>query len=75
MLSTTFPIQNSGIQKGDIIYKINGTQIDYPIAITKYFNMSKEFDGFTAETVANFLIFANKDFGKVAEAANTACSN
>ena len=46
-------IQNSGIQKGDIIYKINGTQIDYPIAITKYFNMSKEFDGFTAETVAN----------------------
>lgn len=44
-------IKNSGIQKGDIIYSINGTKIDYPIAITKFFTMSREFDGFTDESI------------------------
>lgn len=46
-------IKASGIQKGDIIYKINGTEINYPIAITKYFTISKEFDGFTDENIFN----------------------
>lgn len=44
-------IKQSGIQKGDIIYKINGTEINYPIAITKFFTISKEFDGFTEEKI------------------------
>lgn len=46
-------IKNSGIQEDDIIYSINGTKIDYPIAITKFFMMSKEFDGFAAEEIIN----------------------
>lgn len=38
-------ILSSGIQSGDIIYSINGTKVDYPIAITKYFTLSREYDG------------------------------
>lgn len=45
-------VKNSGIQQGDVIYSINGMKVDYPIAITKFFTMSKEFDGFvSAQTV------------------------
>ncbi len=39
-------IKNSGIKEGDIIYSINGMEIKYPIAISKFFTLSKEFDGF-----------------------------
>lgn len=46
-------IKNSGIQANDIIYSINGLKIDYPIAITKFFNLSKEFDGFVDEAIFN----------------------
>lgn len=46
-------VKNSGIQKGDIIYTINGTKIDYPIAITKFFTYSKESDGFVEEKLFN----------------------
>lgn len=35
----------SGFQKDDIIYKINGTEIYYPLAVNKFFVYSKEFDG------------------------------
>ncbi len=42
---------NSGFEKGDVIYKINGTKIDYPIAINKFFTASKEFDGFSAQNI------------------------
>lgn len=42
-------IKTSGIQQGDIVYSINGLKIDYPIAITKFFTLSKEFDGFADE--------------------------
>ncbi len=42
---------NSGFEKGDIIYKINGTEIIYPIAINKYFILSKEFDGMSAQNI------------------------
>ena len=42
---------NSGFEKGDIIYKINGTQIVYPIAINKFFTLSKEFDGAAAQKI------------------------
>ena len=42
---------NSGFEKGDIIYKINGTKIDYPIAINKFFTLSKEFDGSAAQNI------------------------
>lgn len=41
----------SGLQKGDIIYSINGTVVDYPITVTKYFNLSKEFDGKAAQNI------------------------
>lgn len=39
-------VVNSGIKENDIIYKINGGKVIYPSAITKYFTLSKEFDGF-----------------------------
>ncbi len=39
-------IKNSGIKEGDIIYSINGMEIKYPIAISKFLTLSKEFDGF-----------------------------
>jgi regulator of sigma E protease len=42
---------NSGFEKGDVIYKINGTQIVYPIAINKFFTLSKEFDGAAAQKI------------------------
>ena len=42
-------IKNSGIQKGDIIYSINGMKVEYPIALTKFVSFSKEFDGFVTE--------------------------
>ncbi len=44
-------VLNSGIKEGDIIYSVNGTLIDYPIAINKYFNLSKEFDGFANQPI------------------------
>ena len=44
-------VKNSGIKQGDIIYSINGLKIDYPVAISRFFNMSKEFDGFTDEKI------------------------
>ena len=44
-------IKNSGIQKGDIIYSINGTVVQYPIALTKFVSFSKEFDGFVKEEI------------------------
>ena len=44
-------IKNSGIQKDDIIYSINGTKVEYPIALIKYTTFSKEFDGFASETL------------------------
>ncbi len=43
--------KKSGFQKGDIIYKINGTEIFYPIAINKFFVLSKEFDGFSKQEI------------------------
>lgn len=42
---------NAGFEKGDIIYKINGTKIEYPIAINKFFTLSKEFDGSAAQNI------------------------
>lgn len=39
-------VVNSGIKENDVIYKINGEKVIYPSAITKYFTLSKEFDGF-----------------------------
>ena len=44
-------IKNSGIQKGDVIYSINGTTVQYPIALTKFVSFSKEFDGFVEEEI------------------------
>lgn len=45
--------RQSGFQKGDIIYKINGTDIYYPISINKFFVYSKEFDGYTKQEIIN----------------------
>ena len=59
-------IKTSGIQKGDIIYSINGLKINYPIALNKFFNYSKEFDGFinpkTAEKKLDELIKLNPQY-------------
>ena len=45
--------KQSGFQKGDVIYKINGTEIYYPIAINKFFVYSKEFDGYVNQGIIN----------------------
>lgn len=45
--------RQSGFQKGDTIYKINGTEIYYPIAINKFFSLSKEFDGFVDKKIVD----------------------
>ena len=44
-------VLNSGLEQGDIIYSINGTKADYPMTITKYFTLSKEFDGFAKQSL------------------------
>ncbi len=44
-------ILESGIQQGDIIYEINGTKVDYPMAVIKYFELSKEYDGFAKQSI------------------------
>lgn len=44
-------IKNSGIQKGDKIYSINGLEVYYPITISKFFTLSKEFDGFAKQSI------------------------
>ncbi len=44
-------VLNSGIEKGDIIYSINETKVDYPMTISKYFGLSKEFDGFAKQSL------------------------
>ncbi|MGN0192857.1 MAG: M50 family metallopeptidase [Candidatus Gastranaerophilaceae bacterium] len=51
-------VKNSGIQKGDVIYSINGTICDSPLVLTRYLSAGKTFDGFVsaqnvAETFAN----------------------
>lgn len=35
---------DSGIQKGDIIYKVNGLAVDYPTVLTTQLLLSREFD-------------------------------
>ncbi len=49
--SATGSALNSGFEPKDIIYSINGSKVDYPITITKYFALSKEFDGFAAQNI------------------------
>lgn len=36
---------DSGMQKGDIIYKVNGLAVDYPTVLTTQLLLSREFDG------------------------------
>ncbi len=40
---------DSGIQKGDILYTVNGLKVDYPITLTRHLDLSKEFDGFASQ--------------------------
>ena len=58
-------IKTSGIQKGDIIYSVNGTVITFPMTLNKYLEVSKEFDGHvnkqTAENKLNELIKLNSN--------------
>ncbi len=42
-------ILDSGIQKGDILYTVNGLSVDYPITLTRHLDLSKEFDGFASQ--------------------------
>ena len=42
-------VKESGIEKGDIIYSVNGNAITYPMALNKYLEASKEFDGYSKQ--------------------------
>ncbi len=42
---------NSGIQKGDIIYSVNGLAVDYPTVLTKQLELSREFDGTASQEI------------------------
>ncbi|MCD7878318.1 MAG: RIP metalloprotease RseP [Candidatus Gastranaerophilales bacterium] len=46
-------VLNSGLQQGDKIYTVNGTKVIYPLTLTKYFVLSKEFDGYTDKNIAD----------------------
>ena len=46
-------IKTSGIQSGDKIFSINGLEVYYPITVSSFFNLSKEFDGFTKQEIIN----------------------
>ncbi len=49
--SASDEVKASGLQKGDIIYKINGMKVDYPITVNRFFSFSKEFDGKVAQNI------------------------
>lgn len=44
-------IYSSGIEIGDKIYKINDSIITYPFQVSKYAQMSKQHDGFVAQSL------------------------
>ena len=44
-------IKISGIEKGDKLYSINGLEVEYPMTVTKFFTMSKEYDGFADKKI------------------------
>ena len=46
-------IKTSGIKNGDKIFSINGLEVYYPITVSSFFNLSKEFDGFTKQEIIN----------------------
>ncbi len=50
--SASLQVKASGLQKGDIIYKINDMSVDYPVAINRFFTLSKEFDGKASQSIA-----------------------
>lgn len=47
--SATPSTKASGLQKGDIIYSVNGSKLAYPICLTKYLVNSRTEDGFAAQ--------------------------
>lgn len=61
-------VKKSGIEPGDILYSVNGTKIDFPLALNKYLNISKEFDGFTQKArvdgIVNELKILNPDLAE-----------
>ena len=42
-------LKNSGMQKGDILYEINGSDASNPLALSKYLAQSKAYDDFISE--------------------------
>lgn len=44
-------VVNSGIQKDDIIYSVNGLAVDYPTVLTKQLELSREFDGTASQEI------------------------
>lgn len=44
-------VVNSGIQKNDIIYSVNGLAVDYPTVLTKQLELSREFDGTASQEI------------------------
>jgi len=47
--SATPSTKASGLQKGDIIYSVNGSKLVFPICLTKYLLHSRTEDGFAAQ--------------------------
>lgn len=44
-------VKTSGIQNGDKIYSINGLEVYYPITVSAFFTLSREFDGFAKQEI------------------------
>lgn len=42
-------LKNSGMQKGDVLYEINGSDASNPLALSKYLAESKAYDDFISE--------------------------
>ena len=49
--SATESVKKSGLQKGDIIYSINGSRADIPVVLAKYRAHSIPFDGSVDESI------------------------
>lgn len=49
--SATSSTKNSGLKKGDIIYSVNGSEVTFPVVLTKYLLNSKAYDGFVSEEI------------------------
>ncbi|MCR5261800.1 MAG: RIP metalloprotease RseP [Candidatus Gastranaerophilales bacterium] len=54
LLPTATPsVKAAGLQKGDVFYEINGSNVDLPNVLSQYLYLSRSFDGYTSQRLVN----------------------